>query len=72
MHAWDVAYSVAKIMILTPTCVCLWFIPDVAEMVLNKCTTTNAKDVKNIRPDSEQYCVTFDYCFLEDRERALK
>ena len=53
----------------------LWFIADVAEMVLNKCTTTSAKDVKKIRPDSdsEQYCtVTFDYRFLEDRERAMK
>ena len=48
-----------------------WFIPDVAEMVLNKCTTTNAKD-KNIRLDSEKYSVTFDYCFLEDRERAME
>lgn len=48
------------IMILTQTCIimCTWFIPDVAEMVLNrctKCTTTNAKDMKTIIPDSKEY-----------------
>ena len=41
---------------------------DVAELVLNKCTSTNAD--KNIRPDSEKFAVTFNYEFLEDRERA--
>lgn len=41
---------------------------DVAEMVLNKCTSTNTD--RNIRSDSEEFAVTFDYQFLEDREKA--
>jgi hypothetical protein len=43
---------------------------DVAEMVLNKCTTTNAD--RNIRPDSKDFAVTFNYEFLEDRDRAAE
>ena len=42
---------------------------DVAEMVLKKCTRTNARD-RNVRPDSKEYTVTFDYEFLEDRKHA--
>ena len=44
---------------------------DVAEMVLNKCTTTNSTK-KDVRPDSKEYEVTFDYIFIEDRDRALE
>ena len=44
---------------------------DVAEMVLNKCTTTNSTE-KDVSPDSEKYEVTFDYIFIEDRDRALE
>ena len=40
----------------------------VAEIVLNKCTSTNAD--RNVRPDSEDYAVTFNYEFLEDRDEA--
>ena len=43
---------------------------DVAEMVLNKCTDTNAD--RNIRPDSEDFAVTFNYQFLEDQEQATE
>ena len=43
---------------------------DVAEMVLNRCTGTNAD--RNVRPDSEDYAVTFNYKFLEDREQVLE
>ena len=42
---------------------------DVAEMVLRKCTTSNAKD-RNIQPNSEDYTVTFDYGFIEDKDHA--
>ena len=49
-------------------CVVKYIYTDVAELVLNKCTSTNAD--KNIRPDSEKFAVTFNYEFLEDRERA--
>ena len=37
-------------------------------MVLNKCTDTNAD--RSIRPDSEEFAVTFHYQFLEDRDQA--
>ena len=43
-------------------------VTDVAELVLNRCTTTNSD--RNARPDSEEYTVTFDYQFLEDRGHA--
>ena len=43
---------------------------DVAEMVLNKCTSTNAD--RNVRPDSEDFAVTFDYHFLEDGDQATQ
>ena len=42
---------------------------DVAELVLRKCTASNAKD-KNIQPDSEDYTVTFNYEFIEDKDHA--
>ena len=40
---------------------------DVAELVLKKCTTTNAKEGK-ISPGSRDHTVTFNNEFLEDRE----
>ena len=40
-----------------------------AELVLRKCTTTNAKD-KGVQPDSEKYTVTFNYEFIEDKDYA--
>lgn len=48
---------------------CVYFImyTDVAELVLKKCTTTNAKEGK-ISPGSRDYTVTFNNEFLEDRE----
>ena len=49
----------------TCTCTCL----DIAEMVLKKCTIPSTK-VKGGRPDAEEYSVTFNYEFLEDREHA--
>ena len=42
---------------------------DVAELVLRKCTVSNAKNI-SIRPDSKEYEVTFDYKFIEDKEIA--
>lgn len=42
---------------------------DIAEMVLKKCTTANTK-VESGRPKPEEYSVTFNYEFLEDRELA--
>ena len=44
-------------------------ITDVAELVLRKCTASNAKD-RNIQPDSEEYTVTFNYEFIEDKDHA--
>ena len=44
-------------------------ITDMAELVLRKCTASNAKD-RNIQPDSEDYTVTFDYEFIEDKDHA--
>ena len=45
-------------------------ITDIAEMVLNKCTDTNAD--RNIRPDSKDYAIIFNYQFLEDEEQATE
>jgi len=39
---------------------------DVAEEVFNRCTFTNATKDGQIRPDSAEYHVTFNYEFLED------
>ena len=50
-----------------PTTICMF--TDLAELVLRKCTASNAKD-GNIQPDSEDYTVTFDYEFIEDKDHA--
>ena len=39
---------------------------EVAEEVFNRCTFTNATKDGQIRPDSKEYRVTFNYEFLED------
>lgn len=39
-------------------------------MVLNKCTDTNVD--RNVRPDSKEFAVTFNYQFLEDRKQAAE
>ena len=62
-------YRISEVFNSGTACVVKYYIyTDVAELVLNKCTSTNAD--KNIRPDSEKFAVTFNYEFLEDRERA--
>ena len=44
---------------------------DVAQLVLKKCTSTNAKDgSEGTSPDSKDYAVTFSYEFIEDSEDA--
>ena len=44
---------------------------DVAQLVLKKCTSTNAKDGSGgTSPDSKDYAVTFSYEFIEDSEDA--
>lgn len=40
-----------------------------AQLVLKKCTSTNAKD-GGISPDCKDYAVTFSYEFIEDSEEA--
>ena len=39
-------------------------------MVLNKCTSTNVD--RNVRPDSKEFAVTFNYQFLEDGEQVAE
>ena len=42
-----------------------------AQLVLKKCTSTNAKDgSEGTSPDSKDYAVTFSYEFIEDSEDA--
>ena len=41
---------------------------DVAEVVLNRCTDTSMD--RNIRPDSKEYAVKFNYEFIEDEDRV--
>lgn len=44
-----------------------WSLPtEVAEEVFNRCTTTNETKDGQIRPDSKEYQVIFNYEFLED------
>ena len=40
---------------------------DVAQLVLTKCTNTNAKE-GTISQDSKDYAVTFSYEFIEDSQ----
>ena len=42
---------------------------EVAELVLKKCTVSNAKD-RNVQSDSKDYTVTFNYEFTEDKDHA--
>ena len=42
---------------------------EVAELVLKKCTVSNAKD-RNVQSDSKDYTVTFNYEFIEDKDHA--
>ena len=42
---------------------------EVAQLVLKKCTSTNAKD-GGTSPDSKDYAVTFSYEFIEDFKDA--
>ena len=44
-------------------------IKDIAQLVLKKCTTTNAKE-GTISQDSKEYSVMFSYEFIEDSQDA--
>lgn len=47
----------------------IYIYTDVAQLVLKKCTSTNAKE-GTVTPDSSNYAVTFNYEFLDDSENV--
>ena len=49
---------------------CNYNTADVVQLVLKKCTTTNAKDGGSISPDNKDYAVTFNYEFIEDSKEV--